>query len=352
MPRRAGDVATLPSPLAGEGGVERSETPGEGAGSWVEAEWPEADVIVGNPPFLGGKLLRNGSRTRNGTGSPGLGDEYVDRLFALYDGRVRAESDLVCYWFEKARAQLKAGKATRVGLVATNSIRGGANRDVLGRIAADTTLFEAWADEEWTIDGAAVRVSLVCFGATAEGEGSRLNGLPVDRVHADLSAAAVDLTRARRLIENAGVAFMGDTKGGAFDIPGELARAWLRAPLNPNGRPNSDVLRPWINGLDVTRRPRDMWIIDFGWAMGEREASLYEAPWEYAVEHVKPERLENRRASLREILVAARRAAASAAGETPPSSPVRRHGPCQSAPVVFLDAEHGHSRFSGVRFRA
>ena len=47
------------------------------------------------------------------------------------------------------------------------------------------------------------------------------------------------------------------------------------AAANPNGRPNSDVLRPWANGLDVTRR-RDMWIIDFGWEMCEAEAALYE----------------------------------------------------------------------------
>src|SRR3954468_10286910 len=90
---------------------------------------------------------------------------------------------------------------------------------------------------------------------------------------------------------------MGDTKGGAFDVPGDLARAWLKAPLNPNGRPNSDVLRPWQNGLDVTRRPRDMWIIDFGWQMSEREASLFEAPFEYVREHVLPERKKNRRES-------------------------------------------------------
>ena len=57
------------------------------------------------------------------------------------------------------------------------------------------------------------------------------------------------MTTARPLPENKGVAFMGDTKGGAFDIPGELARLWLHLPLNPNGRPNSDVLRPWMNGM-------------------------------------------------------------------------------------------------------
>ncbi|MGA2487170.1 MAG: type IIL restriction-modification enzyme MmeI [Roseiarcus sp.] len=105
---------------------------------------------------------------------------------------------------------------------------------------------------------------------------------------------------AHRLAENANVAFMGDTKGGAFDIEGSLARAWLTEPLNANGRPNSDVLAPWINGLDLTRRGRDMWIVDFGWIMSEREATLYEAPFSHAVEKVKPEREGNRRATYRD----------------------------------------------------
>jgi hypothetical protein len=93
---------------------------------------------------------------------------------------------------------------------------------------------------------------------------------------------------------------MGDTKGGAFDIDGATARAMLGAPLNPNGRPNSDVVRPWVNGLDVTRRPRDMWIVDFGVNMTEDEAALYELPYEYVRQHVKPERMNNNRAAYRE----------------------------------------------------
>ena len=100
------------------------------------------------------------------------------------------------------------------------------------------------------------------------------DGQPVEEVYADLTAkrggVGIDLTQAKRLPENLGTAFMGDTKGGLFDIPGDLARSWLRLPANPNGRPNADVLKPWVNGMDVTRRPRDMWIVDFGWDMRRR----------------------------------------------------------------------------------
>ena len=255
-------------------------------GTFEEASWPDAEFIVGNPPFLGIRLMR-----------AGLGDEAVETLFDVYDGRVSREADLVVYWFEKARSQVKAAKSSRAGLVATNSIRGGANREVVDRIETDTRLFEAWSDEPWVVDGAAVRTSILCFG---KDDGPlQLDGKIVSVINSDLTAGAVNLTKAKRLLENANVAFMGDTKGGAFDIPGELARQWLRLPVNPNGQPNADVLKPWRNGLDITRRSRDMWIVDFGWEMSERQASLFEEPFQYIRERVFPKRAENRRETYR-----------------------------------------------------
>jgi len=253
----------------------------------TEPAWPAADVVIGNPPFLGGKRMRDV-----------LGDAYVETLFARYRGRVPAEADLVTYWFAKAWEYIDAGHLDRAGLVATNSIRGGASRRVLVPITEANAIFEAWDDEPWVVEGAAVRVSLLAFGRDID-DSPRLDGAPVTRVHSDLSARAVDITQARRLPENIGVAFMGDTKGGPFDIPGDLAREWLELPLNPNGRPNSDVLRPWVNGLDITRRPADKWIIDFGWRMSEAEAAMYEAPYNYVLEHVWPKRRENRRDTYR-----------------------------------------------------
>jgi hypothetical protein len=88
-----------------------------------EPEWPKADFIVGNPPFLGGNKIRTE-----------LGDSYVDSLFALYSGRIPPFSDLCCYWFECARQHIADGKCKRAGLLATQGIRGGANREVLQRI--------------------------------------------------------------------------------------------------------------------------------------------------------------------------------------------------------------------------
>ena len=85
-----------------------------------EPDWPQADAVIGNPPFLGGKRLITH-----------LGEDYVARMFTAYAGRVPAEADLVCYWFAKAGRQIAAGRTRRAGLVATNSIRGGANRRAL-----------------------------------------------------------------------------------------------------------------------------------------------------------------------------------------------------------------------------
>ena len=256
------------------------------AAAVILPDWPAADVIIGNPPFVGGKLLR--SR---------LGDRYVERLFALYDGQVARESDLVCYFFERARRLVEQGRVKRVGLLATNSIRGGANRTVLEHIKRTGDIFLAWADRPWVLDGAAVRISIVGFDDGAETR-RYLDGLPVERINADLTGA-IDLTSAKPLRENAGIAFMGDTKGGAFDIDATTARKMLAAPLNPNGRPNSDVVRPWINALDITRRPRHMSIIDFGVDLPEAEAALYEMPFEYVKQHVKLERDKNKRESYR-----------------------------------------------------
>ena len=261
----------------------------------AEPEWPAADVVIGNPPFLGGKLLITH-----------LGEDYVSRMFATYAGRVPAEADLVCYWFEKAGRQITTGKTARAGLVATNSIRGGANRRALQAATDTRRIFEAWSDEPWVIDGAAVRVSLVCFSRVDDDvvSGARLNGQPVDEIYTDLTArrdgAGVDLTGVRRLLENAGVAFMGDTKGGPFDVTGDQAREWLRLPANPNGRTNADVLKPWVNGMDLTRRPSGKWVVDFGWTMSAVEAALYEEPFRWVKERVYPMRQRNRLEAHRE----------------------------------------------------
>ncbi len=251
-----------------------------------EPSWSGADVIIGNPPFLGGKLLRSG-----------LGSGYVDALFRVYRDRVPAEADLVAYWHEKARAMVAERKVERVGLLATQGIRGGANRRVLERIKGTGDIFLAWSDEPWVVEGAAVHVSIVGYDDGSE-PSRTLDGRPVAAINANLTAG-LDLTRVRRLPENFGVCFMGDTKGGPFDVPEDLAR-WMLASPNADGRSNAEVVRPWVNSLDLTRRPRGMWIVDFGTELPLQQAALYEQPFEYVKAKVLPVRASNRRAAYAE----------------------------------------------------
>ena len=259
----------------------------------TEPEWPPADVVIGNPPFLGNLLVTT------------FGEKYVSQLFATYRGQVPAKADLVCYWFQRAGKHLESGNARRVGLVATNSIRGGASRRVLQAATEGRPIFDAWSDEPWINDGTAVRVSLICFSRAGDESvaDTRLDGESVEEIYSDLTArgegAGVDLTGVRRLPENTGVAFEGDKKHGTFDVSGDQAREWLRLPANPNGRTNAEVLKPWMNGMDLTRRPAGKWIVDFGWHMPEADAALYEGPFRWVQEHVYPSRRQNHRAAYR-----------------------------------------------------
>lgn len=261
-------------------------------GDSLDLPWPVVEAIIGNPPFIGCKRLRSA-----------LGDASVDSLFKTWDGRVPGEADYVCYWFEKARAAVVSGQAKRVGLLATNSLRMGKNRVVLERILADSTIFFAESDRDWVLEGAAVRVSMVGFGVMESGESQILDGKPVSTINPDLTSTA-DLSLAKRQMENSGFSFIGDQKSGPFEVDGEVATKWLMAPLNPNGRSNSDVLKPWINGDDVLKRHQGRWIIDFGLGpsrpknggvpgelyLDETSVSFYEAPYQYALQHVKPAR--------------------------------------------------------------
>ena len=252
-----------------------------------EPEWPAADVIVGNPPFLGDRKMRRE-----------LGHRYVEDLRRLYSTRVPANADLVTYWFEVARQQIESGRAKRAGLLATNSIRGGANRTVLARIKESGNIFFAESDRRWILDGAAVRVSMLGFDNDRE-EYRLLDGVPVENINPDLTATT-DLTSAQSLAENKGLAFYGTVKIGPFNIEEAAAAEMFAFGGNPNGRPNSDVVKPWVNAMDVTRRPGNMFAVDFGLDMPLEDAALYEKPFEYVRTHVKPMRDGVRREKYRE----------------------------------------------------
>lgn len=245
-----------------------------------EPEWPSIDFIIGNPPFLGGKLLRRE-----------LKDEYVDSLFKVWNDRVPAESDLCCYWFEKARAHIQNSKCLRVGLLATQGIRGGANREVLKRISETGNIFFAESDRPWILDGANVHISMIGFDNGKEKE-IILDGKSVSKINPNLTSEA-DICSAKPIPPNLNIGFMGDTKVGPFEVSEKDAIDFLLQP-NPNKRPNSDVLRPWINGREITKKTQSFWIVDFPPGMNEFEASQYQIPFEHILKKVKPFRASAR----------------------------------------------------------
>jgi type II restriction/modification system DNA methylase subunit YeeA len=243
-----------------------------------EPDWPAVDFIVGNPPFLGGKRMRSE-----------LGDNYVNKLFELYKGRVPSEADLVCYWFEKAREEIEKGKCKRAGLLATQGVRGGANREVLKRIKQTGDIFFAQSDREWILNGANVHISMVGFDNGTEQQ-RILDSIPVNVINPNLTAHT-DITISNRLKENVKVAFQGPVKVGRFEIADDLAIKFLMGP-NPHGKSNSDVLYHWVNGIDITKRSKHFWIIDFG-SSSIQQASMYQEPFEYVQRYIKPERIKN-----------------------------------------------------------
>ena len=184
----------------------------DGKGGFVEGKWPEADFIIGNPPFLGDRKM-----------IAGLGEGYVRVLRATYADRIPGHSDLVCFWLRKGLDALLTDKARRIGLVATNSVTGGNNLAVMKSITDNAGVFEAWSDEPWTVEGAAVRVAIVCYECRDVNTAARLNGLEAKRIGPDLTSGG-SVVHAQSLTENRNICFIGTMKNGEFNIPYNTAR--------------------------------------------------------------------------------------------------------------------------------
>ncbi len=251
----------------------------------TSSEWPDADVIVGNPPFLGSRKLK-----------PELGDAHVKKLRMAYLDSVPKGADLVCFWFAKAWNLLATGKISRVGLVATNSITGGASRKVLEPIAAASKLSHVWPSEPWVVEGAAVRVSIVIFDK--DPVFFLVNEIAVDRITADLQPASsefgFDPEKVEKTPNNSRISFQGvvlrsnvnkkeagrlGLPDASFAISGSVARKILLVAGNPNGRSNTDVVHPLLNGDDLVGRPSDRFIVDFV-DRNENESSMYGLPFD------------------------------------------------------------------------
>ena len=273
----------LPEPILGQ--IEQIECRDailaeDAEGNPIPAEWPAAEFIVGNPPFLGGKLIRQA-----------VGDEKIERLREVWHPLISGNSDLCTYWHEQARRQIANSKTQRAGLLATTSITQQVNLPVLERIAKSGAIFSAWRNEPWAPDGAAVRIAIVAQDDGTESE-LTLDGESVKQINPDLTQDAY-LGGARQLKENAAYSYRGGIRAGPFDIPYDEGMRMLNAPRNVNGRPNSDVVFPLLIGRDLAQRWSERFVIDFGEERTMAEAAQYELPFEHVKAEVKPWRERN-----------------------------------------------------------
>ena len=246
---------------------------------WREAEWPDADVIVGNPPFLGAKWMLDR-----------LGVDYVGHLREIIQGTGNA-IDLVVYWFVKAASKIRLD-TKRVGFVATNMVRGPANSSAAEILYNLAPISFALSDEPWIVDGADVRVSIIVCNVN-QNTNRTLDWKSVTNISPSLKGFSFDLSNKRPLGSNLKKAVRGIEKGGPFDIERSDAIQLIDSPINPNGRPNADVVKPYYTVREIIGRPNDKWIIDF-YGNDYESASLYEAPFTLIKGQIPNARAENR----------------------------------------------------------
>lgn len=265
-----------------------------------KAQWPKADYVVGNPPFIGDKMMRLT-----------LGDEYVGTLREAYKGQVGSSADFVLYWWHNAAELLHKGSIKRFGLITTNSITQKFNNRVVQKfIGIDNPVSIAFAipDHPWvdTADGADVRIAMtVCAGDKRQG---LLNSLVSEKdgeegekvveftstigvINAGLSVGP-DLSQAHQLMFSRGIHSNGVMLSGAgFILNSKDVNQLTSIPEDKL----TQVIRPYRNGRDLTQIPREAYVIDlFGYSSEEARDNFPEI-YQIVLERVKPYRDANRR---------------------------------------------------------
>ena len=243
-------------------------------------EWPIADAIIGNPPFLGGKKLRSE-----------LGQKYTERVYKKFP-EVEGQPDFCVFWFRKASDALE--EKGRAGLVGTNSIA-----QVSGRRASldyvvnqGGIIHHAISSQEWSGD-AAVHVSIVNW-SKQKPKKRVLDNQEVEIISSSLTAE-VSVASALKLNANKNMSFEScGLRGKGFIISEDEANSWIA--IDPK---NAEVLKPMIDGKGLIYPTNPLcWVIDFN-NMSFEQASSYKLPFQRVEERVKPERDHNRRISRR-----------------------------------------------------
>ena len=273
------------------------------------ASWPKADFIVGNPPFIGGKDVRDR-----------LGDGYFDALFRTTD--VPESADFVMHWWDKAASAVRKTSSRQFGFVTTNSITQLFSRRVIAKHlhAKDqlSLIFaipnHPWVDEK---DGAAVRIAMT-VGKKGKSEGRLLIVADESRapehlvytermgvIGSDLRIGA-DVTLTVVLRANAGLCSPGvKLHGDGFIVtPAEAAK--LQPCVAPADRirvgvnDGPAVIFDYRNGRDLASRPRGVKVIDLFGLTETQVRERYPAVYQHVFATVKPHRDHNNRASYRD----------------------------------------------------
>ena len=290
------------SPVTGE------QVPDDNARKPVErylnprkAAWPEADFVVGNPPFIGTKRMK-----------AALGEGYVEALRGVWP-EVPESADFVMYWWHHAATLAAGGKPERFGFITTNSLRQTFNREVLRKaLTAKTPVALTFAvpDHPWvdSADGAAVRISMAVAAKGARpgrlmeviderttGDGEVAVQL-VERtgvIHSDLRVGA-NVAAAAPLLASRGLAGMGVALHGSGFILEPEAAARIRAS-------GGSVVKSYLAGRDLLQVVRDRYVIDF-FGLSEQEArAANPAAFQHVIDYVKPERDHNNREALKRL---------------------------------------------------
>jgi len=294
---------TKTHPVTGEAVPdERAQVPVERYVNPRKAEWPAADFVVGNPPFIGNKRMRIA-----------LGDGYVEALRTAWQ-TVPDTADLVMYWWDHAAELTREGRVRRFGLITTNSLRQTFNRQVTERhLAAKNPLSLPFVipDHPWvdSADGAAVRIAMSVGAAgdatgelvsvedetpLAEGEVAVSLGRRRGEIHADLTVGA-KVGAAQRLAANAGICFQGmNLVGKGFRLEtAEVPALGYAVDALP------DVIKPHRNARDMMQGGDDCYVIDLFGLTPEQARIQHPALYQRLYDRVKPERDHNNRESRR-----------------------------------------------------
>lgn len=257
-----------------------------------QAEWPQADFIVGNPPYMG-----------RGRQREAFGDGYVDALRKAYP-EVPDNADYVMYWWYRAADAVASRRTARAGLITTNTITQRHNREIIEDVAErGAGITWAIADHPWYDEsgGAAIRVSLTVLShkpssatlVSVDEQGRVFRETIINKINSDLTAHAdVVGASSEKLRANLGLSSQGFTLvGEGFRVPPEEGLVLIHMDVRHEG-----VVRPLVNGRDLSDRPRGMFTVDFA-LMTEQEAREFPVLYDLVRTRVKPDRDANRRAT-------------------------------------------------------